>query len=92
MTLLMQNVLQQAEVALDFWEEDSMWYRLIERDIMGNDLESLAFHVREANAQMDIAKQNALASHRFDLYLQGRGELPNLLESLPEVPMPELKE
>lgn len=51
------NVIEQAEIALEYWGSTAMWGRLIERDINDNDLEALEFHVNEANAQMSMCQE-----------------------------------
>lgn len=69
-----QNIMQRAEIALTYWEPDSMWARLIERDIDENDLEALQFHVDEADAQKEMQEG---FSQRYDARLR-------LLEAIEE--------
>jgi hypothetical protein len=54
MTMSKENIMRRAEEALTYWDQGSMWSRLIERDIDENDLESLQYHVDEADAQMNM--------------------------------------
>lgn len=87
----MSNIMQLAEEALSFWEPDSMWSRLIERDIDANDLEALAFHVKQANTEKDMIERSDELQKNFDLFIMG-GEPLRLLENLPRVPLPESAE
>lgn len=79
-----ENIMQTAEKALEYWDEDSMWARLIERDIDANDLESLQFHVDEANNQMSMQEDFA---RKFQDRLLGDEPLMDV-SSWPKVKMP----
>lgn len=68
------NVMQQAEEALEYWNSSTMWGRLIERDINDNDLEALRFHVDEANAQMEMCQS-------FDIRYDARYRLLDALQA-----------
>lgn len=49
-----KNIMERAEGALEYWDEDSMWARLIERDLKFEDYEALEYHLNEADSQKHI--------------------------------------
>lgn len=61
------TLMEQAAIALEYWGSNTMWRRLIERDINDDDLEALQFHVDEANAQMNMCTNY---DHIFDARYQ----------------------
>jgi len=79
------NVMQQAEEALDYWESGSMWARLIERDINDNDMEALQFHVDEANAQKNL--QESFTHDFIDRLIDGE-DISFNTDNWPVVQMP----
>lgn len=90
----MNKVLQlgeRAEKALNFWGADSMWYRLIKRDMDANDAEALEFHLKEAESEQAFIEDAKEFSRRWEAYLLGEEkEMPGFVKDLPEVPRVEL--
>lgn len=62
------NVMQRAEKSLSFWDQGSMWARLIERDLNDNDLEALEFHLSEAESAQTEFENLEEYSKKFDLF------------------------
>ena len=79
------NVMIQAEQALEYWDSETLWGRLIERDLENNDLEALQFHVNEANSQKQM--QESFDSEFMRRLLEGEPLIQ--LDNLPDVDMPE---
>jgi hypothetical protein len=55
--LVNDRLLERASEAVDYWT-GTMWARLIEQDLKNNDLEALAYHVREAEKEEAIQESN----------------------------------
>ena len=47
------ELLERAAEALEYWT-GTMHGRIIERDLKSNDLEALSYHLRQAEAEMQI--------------------------------------
>lgn len=84
----MPNIMERAETALEFWDDESMWTRLIQRDLDTNDMEALAFHLDNADSDMEIAKRSEDIMKSFDLFVLN-GETLNFptLQRVPNVEM-----
>lgn len=82
------NIMQRAETALAFWDDESMWTRLIQRDIDANDMEALSFHLGQADSDMELAKNSKELIEAFDLFVyEGKPlEFPQL-QRVPQVEM-----
>ena len=69
------NVMQEAEQALEYWGEHSFWGRLILRDLDANDLDALAFHVKEAcSEQKFIESADLIATQVTNWLITGKRE------------------
>lgn len=46
-----KHFLERANVALEYWDEDNLWRRLILRDLKDEDEEALEFHLNESESE-----------------------------------------
>lgn len=47
------DLMERAQEQLEYWT-GTMWERLIQRDLTQNDLESLRYHLRQAEAEQSL--------------------------------------
>lgn len=53
------ELMERVEELMDYWD-NTMWSRILRRDLDSNDLESLHYHVSEAYAQMAMQEDFAV--------------------------------
>lgn len=88
MQTMNSDILKRAEESLGFWDEESLWARLIERDISAEDMEALEFHLKESENEMQMMQSAENIVKDFNLFVLGEGDEPIILANLPRVSLP----